>query len=1474
MWDQGRRLGWFVVFVAGVGACSSNEAERVGHQREAIINGTPLPLPVGRHVFIHTVDGLLVSGPGSGTVLNENWVLTAAHVVRDAPSPDKIQILTDSSADLPPRKALEIRIHPLYLAGSPDGRVNADTDVALVRVDRPFENVVPVTVSNANTEDLLGGQVTCFGYGRNQRGVSPNVLDPVTDPPPLLSAEFTVADAGEIQLRRQLFMVRKNGSDQIIAPGDSGGGCFMGTPGGEVLVGVNKFVTHTGPDCRSNDDCPLNDIGGTGRCVFDQGSATIGRCDSDLQPVGYMQAAESFVGFVRAVTRAPATGSLASAGSQDRVTLNVAADNTFEFLVEYEDGQSFVVKTPIVDAGTGTIVQTELNDVDGDNLDDLMVLIQGRPPGTSQTRTLGFLASSKFLGSPPDWTKLATASFLEGSSIYVPVPLNTVAATRADLNGDGLSDIVTVSDEGNQRFLFGHNTSGLVRSAALAYATPDLNNDGTKDLVLANDVGGQIQLNWRLSTGASNVGNTTIAVDEDLPIALVAGNFNQDAKGEDHVLMADGSLAYYEANGGGTAPFKRFLHDSAAEVTDAVRLSTLNGLGSGPDIEAVLADANSTSLKVFRGSGSGLTTSGSSVMYGMPSEDAEDGKLLTISGEGQRTVAEPRSTLKLAFTNTLADVQIFDGNFAGVHDLPDNAPETCFQLWSDPCGDGLGECMSGATPALVGTPRLGSQLADDQWAVLYRGPHVGPASPSGAHIYRLESFLSKNGNCNVAFTDIDGEVDASRPGWNGFKVRSNGQVSALFGELTVIGADFDTELGTPGLSWTRDTNYDGVFSFVFEVGGAAQGIGLKEADADDLEDETAGRAEGANIGIGHGLYSDALGDFQELDRVENGELTPVGDIWVDNASGNFDSGGTDRDLEAYRLSPPNIMPGFYVWYWDNVWVQNNLHVFAPEGSPVTYELLAPASLVTGQGRVTPSSASLRADWVNATTSSLLPIVLGSLENGTPAGSSVLVSSSSSARAILLTTSTPLDQVRGELLAAKLNIARAAGAGELLSSALLYGVATSVRATLAEADALVRGPAVLQAPADVDRVLKRLRAINAAQVTYFRPGVPYPSAPGDDDDGDGVLNVKDNCPPIANADQLDSDADLVGDACRVVPRVSCVMELASGKLRAYFGYESPLSYRSIPPGVRNRFTTGAPDRGQPLEFVGGEQPRAFAVEIAAGSSLTWNLEDTSVTASASSPRCSGNELTTLPFAKDVALFAKETLTLSDSATVRLGNGWANVVSGGKTELGALSHTGSVLSRGNTWLRSNAVVTGNLVTGGTVDKQPSASVSGLTVQNSYVAPHELDFRPTFPPSTGDVRLEPNTSRSITPGSFGEVNLKNGAVLTLRAGKYFFRSLLLEAGSKIVLADPEAVTVYVDAALTHRGTIVAAGGGDPQLFLGYFGQNSAFIESSFAGTVLAPKAELVLGGSASTTFRGVFFAQRVLVRAGVTIAFDPLD
>jgi hypothetical protein len=52
--------------------------------------------------------------------------------------------------------------------------------------------------------------------------------------------------------------------------------------------------------------------------------------------------------------------------------------------------------------------------------------------------------------------------------------------------------------------------------------------------------------------------------------------------------------------------------------------------------------------------------------------------------------------------------------------------------------------------------------------------------------------------------------------------------------------------------------------------------------------------------------------------------------------------------------------------------------------------------------------------------------------------------------------------------------------------------------------------------------------------YVDPGAspppPPPIDPLGDDDGDGVANGTDNCPLVANPDQVDTDGNGVGDAC--------------------------------------------------------------------------------------------------------------------------------------------------------------------------------------------------------------------------------------------------------------------------------------------------------------------------------------------------------
>jgi hypothetical protein len=59
----------------------------------------------------------------------------------------------------------------------------------------------------------------------------------------------------------------------------------------------------------------------------------------------------------------------------------------------------------------------------------------------------------------------------------------------------------------------------------------------------------------------------------------------------------------------------------------------------------------------------------------------------------------------------------------------------------------------------------------------------------------------------------------------------------------------------------------------------------------------------------------------------------------------------------------------------------------------------------------------------------------------------------------------------------------------------------------------------------------------AAFTGDAAGIDASMVVGHDEDGDGLIDALDNCPPIANAAQSDSDADGVGDACDRFPGVA-------------------------------------------------------------------------------------------------------------------------------------------------------------------------------------------------------------------------------------------------------------------------------------------------------------------------------------------------
>lgn len=70
------------------------------------------------------------------------------------------------------------------------------------------------------------------------------------------------------------------------------------------------------------------------------------------------------------------------------------------------------------------------------------------------------------------------------------------------------------------------------------------------------------------------------------------------------------------------------------------------------------------------------------------------------------------------------------------------------------------------------------------------------------------------------------------------------------------------------------------------------------------------------------------------------------------------------------------------------------------------------------------------------------------------------------------------------------------------------------------------------------------AVSAAGVIYVsdtgRDDIQVFAVPGTDSDGDGIEDDEDNCPAVANADQLDRDGDGSGDACDAAPIPSAIV----------------------------------------------------------------------------------------------------------------------------------------------------------------------------------------------------------------------------------------------------------------------------------------------------------------------------------------------
>lgn len=207
------------------------------------------------------------------------------------------------------------------------------------------------------------------------------------------------------------------------------------------------------------------------------------------------------------------------------------------------------------------------------------------------------------------------------------------AVVAADFDGDGLIDFAVANYRGlwivrqtlEPVYLAGFPTAVRVYTTSIfAVSSADLNGDGIPDLVATTD---DLRLVTFLGKGDGSFTEHAMAVPRKSP--LVVGDFTGDGKPDVVVKTSSPAVLLYAGNGDGT--LNQPLSIPLAQVADTFTAADLDGDGK---LDLILAEG--ASLDVELGTGSGGFTHASTIAL----PDAPSRPLIAdLDGDGQPDVA-------------------------------------------------------------------------------------------------------------------------------------------------------------------------------------------------------------------------------------------------------------------------------------------------------------------------------------------------------------------------------------------------------------------------------------------------------------------------------------------------------------------------------------------------------------------------------------------------------------------------------------------------------------------------------------------------------------------------------------------------------------------------------------------------------------------------------------------------------------------
>jgi hypothetical protein len=206
-----------------------------------------------------------------------------------------------------------------------------------------------------------------------------------------------------------------------------------------------------------------------------------------------------------------------------------------------------------------------------------------------------------------------------------------------------------------------------------------------------------------------------------------------------------------------------------------------------------------------------------------------------------------------------------------------------------------------------------------------------------------------------------------------------------------------------------------------------------------------------------------------------------------------------------------------------------------------------------------------------------------------------------------------------------------------------------------------------------------------------------------------------------------------------------------------------------------------------------------------------------------------------------LHTTDSLLLADETHVTTARALAGIYLEVGAESATLAVTNGARVNGNAMLRSTGRVEGDLTLAGTLETHGPFTVTGTLLQNTPVTiPPIASFAVAF--GSADVTVPASGTLSLAPGAYDEGTIGDEAVVSLRAGAYNFRSLVLEPDVELVF-DTSLGDVFVNTEETltfgDRSEFTVTGGGRVAFYTNAPDTVRIGTDNEFTASISAPAA-----------------------------------